>query len=348
LKLSQFEMPFSRFGHPAWPFILRISGIISGVVTILVGLSACQSGNVSKMETITVGDLPSVSSVLIYIAENQGYFSENGLVIIIDSYESGVASMNAVLQGKTDIANMTEFVLVRNALQQQPVSIIGTMNRSLVMEMIGLRKYGVSNLSDLEGKRIGLTRGTITEFYLGRLLDLHGMSIKDVALVDFPQPEWLSAISSGDVAAIVGWPPSITQIKERFPNEAVSWQVQSEQPLYGILVARNDWIAEHPTVIARFWESLSQAEKFLIAHPNEAKAIVRTRLEYDDAYLESVWAQYNFSLSLDPSLVAAMEDEARWIMDNNLTTEKQVPNFLDYVYEDGLKTVKPEAVNIIR
>ena len=43
-----------------------------------------------------------------------------------------------------------------------------------------------------------------------------------------------------------------------------------------------------------------------------------------------------------------MEDEARWMITNNLTTEKQVPNFLDYIYEDGLKAVKPEAVNIIR
>lgn len=50
------------------------------------------------------------------------------------------------------------------------------------------------------------------------------------------------------------------------------------------------------TVIARFCESLSQAEKFLVAHPNEAKAIVRTKLEDDYAYIQSVWSQYNFSL----------------------------------------------------
>ena len=33
---------------------------------------------------------------------------------------------------------------------------------------------------------------------------------------------------------------------------------------------------------------------------------------------------------------------------NNLTTEKKVPDFLDYIHEDGLKAIKPEAVNIIR
>jgi NitT/TauT family transport system substrate-binding protein len=43
-----------------------------------------------------------------------------------------------------------------------------------------------------------------------------------------------------------------------------------------------------------------------------------------------------------------MEDEARWMISNNLTQEKQVPDFLNYIYEDGLKAVKPEAVKIIR
>jgi NitT/TauT family transport system substrate-binding protein len=61
-----------------------------------------------------------------------------------------------------------------------------------------------------------------------------------------------------------------------------------------------------------------------------------------------VWPQYTRSLSLDQPLITAMEDETRWMISNNLTTEKQVPDFLNYIYEDGLKAVKPEAVKIIR
>ena len=54
------------------------------------------------------------------------------------------------------------------------------------------------------------------------------------------------------------------------------------------------------------------------------------------------------SVSLDQSLIAAMEDEARWMIKNNLTREKQIPDFMNYIYVDGLKAVKPEAVKIIR
>jgi len=71
-------------------------------------------------------------------------------------------------------------------------------------------------------------------------------------------------------------------------------------------------------------------------------------LKFDEAFTETIWSENQFSLSLDQSLVTAMEDEARWMIKNNLTKEKQVPDFLNYIYVDGLKAVKPEAVNIIQ
>lgn len=63
------------------------------------------------------------------------------------------------------------------------------------------------------------------------------------------------------------------------------------------------------------------------------------------AYMRS---NHEYTLSLDQSLIVAMEDQARWMISNNLTKESTVPNFMDYIYEDALKKIKPRAVNIIR
>jgi NitT/TauT family transport system substrate-binding protein len=71
-------------------------------------------------------------------------------------------------------------------------------------------------------------------------------------------------------------------------------------------------------------------------------------LNYDGAFTEAIWSENQFSLSLDQSLISAMEDEARWMIRNNLTNEKTVPDFGNYIYTDGLKAIRPEAVNIIR
>ncbi len=61
----------------------------------------------------------------------------------------------------------------------------------------------------------------------------------------------------------------------------------------------------------------------------------------------SAWSENQFSLSLDQSLLLAMQDEAQWLISNHLTNATKVPDFINYVYEDGLKTEKPSAVNII-
>jgi len=64
--------------------------------------------------------------------------------------------------------------------------------------------------------------------------------------------------------------------------------------------------------------------------------------------MQTIWPEHQFSLSLDQSLIAAMEDEARWMIKNNLTREKEIPDFMKFIFMDGLEAVKPEAVNIIR
>ncbi|MGE5838514.1 MAG: nitrate ABC transporter substrate-binding protein, partial [Deltaproteobacteria bacterium] len=74
----------------------------------------------------------------------------------------------------------------------------------------------------------------------------------------------------------------------------------------------------------------------------------RKQMNFDAAYVEIIWPRYQFALSLDQSLITAMEAEARWMIKNNLTNQRQVPDFLKYIYEDGLKAAKPEAVTIIR
>ncbi len=95
-------------------------------------------------------------------------------------------------------------------------------------------------------------------------------------------------------------------------------------------------------------KALADAERYIINHPEAAKAVIQKKLKYGKAYMADVWPDYEFSLSLGQSLITAMEDEARWMISNGLTTEKQVPNFLNYIYIDGLKAIRPEAVNIIR
>ena len=175
------------------------------------------------------------------------------------------------------------------------------------------------------------------------------MSMRDIAVVDIKTPaEWVEAVVNGDIDAIATAQPYANSINNRLGANAVVWSAQSNQPLYTQVISTDEWITKHPELISKFLESLSEAEGYVNTHPAEANAIVQKRLNLDADYMDTVWRQNQFSLSLDQSLVLAMEDEARWMISNNLTAEKKVPDFLDYIHEDELKAIKPESVNIIR
>jgi NitT/TauT family transport system substrate-binding protein len=61
----------------------------------------------------------------------------------------------------------------------------------------------------------------------------------------------------------------------------------------------------------------------------------------------AIWPEHELSLRLEQSLILAMEDQARWMIANNLTTPATMPNFLNNIYAWGLEAVAPEAVDII-
>lgn len=46
-------------------------------------------------------------------------------------------------------------------------------------------------------------------------------------------------------------------------------------------------------------------------------------------------------------LLTIMEAETNWMIRNNLTSIKEIPNYLRMIDLKGLKAVKPEAVGVI-
>ena len=319
------------------------------ILIVLMGVFvSCSKGDYSgKVETITIGIPPLEQNALLYVADHEKFFINNGLHVVIKDYDTGVTAIMRMLKGEVDIAEAAEFPFVRAIFQKEKICVIAC-NDKFENDYIVVRKdRGITRISDLKGKRIGIALRTINEFYLGRFLALNGMNIRDVALVDLAPAQYVKAIATGDVDAIIAWQPYIHRIQKELKGVAV-WPAQSSQAAYGVLVCNCEWVRQHTDPVKRFLKSLREAEDYLVRHPDETKAIVRKRLNYDDSYMASVWPQHQFTLSLDQTLMVAMKDEAQWMINSNLTTEKTIPDFVNYIYVDGLKAVKPEVANIIR
>lgn len=300
-----------------------------------------------KPDSIIVGGPALEQSALIYVAQDQGFFAKNGLnVTIHDDYPTGLGPVRDMVSGKLDVSVSAEYPVIAPIFNGENISIIGAIDKYENEEIIGRKDRGILNISDLRGKRIGFPKGTILEFFLGRFLELHGISRQDVTLVDVNASQSADDIANGDVDAIMYFQPYVYRILERLGDNSISWPGQSSQQLYAVMSSRNDWIESHPEQINRFIVSLDQALEYSISHPAETELIVQKRLNLKDAYLATVWSKHHFSLSLDQSLLIAMNDEGRWMIINNLTTKKKLPYFQDYINTKALEKVKPGSINI--
>lgn len=323
--------------------------VILATAGSLLLFSNFKVGYPGEVESITVGNAQSFEcDTLIYLAQDQGLFAKNGLSVAVKNYTSGAAAVNDLMKGEVDIAATAEFPLVRRAFQGDNISALCCIGKFELQVLIGRRDRGIESVADLVGKTIGVPLGTVSEFYLGRFLDLNGISRRDVTLVNVDPAESVGAIVNGTIDALIIWQPYAFSTEEQLGDGVVVWSVQSSQRLYIVEVARDEWISQHPDLVNRFLKALSQAEDYYMSNSVQAIARMQENLNYTDAYMAAIWNRNEYSLSLDQSLISAMENEARWMMSNNLTNETKVPDFLKYIYLDGLNSVKPDSVNVIR
>ena len=228
--------------------------------------------------SITIGEKPYEANALFYIAEDQGFFARNGLNVTTLIYNSVPEALNGMLNDEVDMGLASEYAIVGKLFNKENIYIIGNIDRFQSLFLIGRKDKGIEDISDLKGKKIGLTRDAIGEFYLGRFLDLHSMSVQDVTLVNTPPPHQVQALTNGSVDALVTSSNNIEIIKERLGSNVVLWSVQNSQAGYLTMSCRSDWAASHPDQINRLLKSLVQAEEYVIDHPDQARAIVQKRL----------------------------------------------------------------------
>jgi ABC-type nitrate/sulfonate/bicarbonate transport system substrate-binding protein len=304
-----------------------------------------------KVENVSFGTFFGSSepyAALLYVAQDKHFLEQNGLNLTLKDYTSATNALNGALNGEVNFAISSEYAFVAtNVLRQGNLKIIATIDKSQTVSIVGRRDKGIENISDLQGKRIGLTLNVAPQFYLATFLKLNKIDTQTVSLVNVPTTEYVNSIVNGTVDAVVVSQSTIVQIEDKLPNNTVVWSIQNNQLTNMVVSCRNDWIIQHPDIVTRFLNSLAQAEAYVVNHPAETRTIVQKRLNTTNIETTRLWSNHQFSLSLDQSLIAAMENEARWIITNNLTNQTFLPDFLNYVYLKGLSSVKPESVNVV-
>jgi NitT/TauT family transport system substrate-binding protein len=112
-------------------YILAV--IVGLIIASLAGTLFYQNLTVpSTLETVTVGHVPVESFALLYIAQQQGYFTNHGLNVSIADYATGTVAVQALTSSTVDIAGSSEYVVAYNAIERQNISIIASLGEAQI------------------------------------------------------------------------------------------------------------------------------------------------------------------------------------------------------------------------
>jgi ABC-type nitrate/sulfonate/bicarbonate transport system substrate-binding protein len=286
---------------------------------------------------------------LVHLAMVKGFFSQEGLAVQPLLCSFGKEALATLLEGKSDLATVAETPLMFAVLKGEKVAVIASIfssgkNNAIVAN----RDRGISLPGDLRGKRIAVTPGTTTELFLDSFLAANSLSRRDVTTVSLDPDDMLGALMTGQVDAASARNPYMKTIGRRL---GVKGAVYFDPDLYTetyVMAGRPEYLKGHPELVRRVLRALLRAEEFARDHAPEAQALVASALQMDCESLRECWNDSRFRVSLDQSLLIALEDETRWAIRNRLAFGARMPNYMDYISFDGLGAVKPDAIGIKR
>ncbi len=116
-----------------------------------------------------------------------------------------------------------------------------------------------------------------------------------------------------------------------------------------LLLARADRVQNQAVAPQGVLRALTQAEGFARAHPDQARAALARVYDLSAPDLAAVWGLYDYRVALDQPLLLILGNVARWQIGQMPTDPAPpgLPNFLDFLYPDALKAVRPAAVTVI-
>ncbi len=163
----------------------------------------------------------------------------------------------ALAKGEVDVAVITSEMYAKFALSsKRELKLIAAemlQNQAII---------GVSDLKDLEGKRVGATTASGTFAMFQAYAKLSGLENYEV--IDSPPPQLISALERGEVDAIVTWEPLVSKLLvkgyEHVDFIQLADKYLGKQPVMLVWVASDDFL-KRPEDVKAFLELRDDAAK---------------------------------------------------------------------------------------
>lgn len=330
-----------------WIITVLIMLCLAAGMQFFMSCSPGESPNL--LEKVRLGISESFLSIPVYIAKEQGYFSEQGLDVAVTGYGSGKLATKALFAGEVDISTVADMPVVFNSFKRQDFCIFSTFAHSYsLVKIIARKDRGIKTGQDLKGKKIGVNIGTSSHFFLGVFLIHNKLSISDVELVDIKVVDMPAALKNNEVDAVSVWQPYTQETHRLLQDNAIELPDAEIYRTTFNFAVNKDFAKDHPEILRKLLSAIDRAAGFIKNNKEKSEEIIVKTFNIDKKIVRAAWDDFVFDVSLDQALLVSWDEIARWAIENKFTNSKKLPNYLGFVCLDSLEVIRPESITIIR
>jgi sulfonate transport system substrate-binding protein len=196
-------------------------------------------------------------------------FAMDGISIVWVQSAGSNKALEFLNAGSIDFGSTAGSAALVARINGNPIKSIYVYSRPEWTALVTAKDSKISEVADLKGKRVAVTRGTDPHIFLVRALLGAGLSEKDITPVLLQHADGKTALIRGDVDAWAGLDPMMAQAEIEdgarlfFRNPAAnSW---------GILNVREPFLKDHPDVVRRVLATYEAARKYSLANYDDLK-----------------------------------------------------------------------------
>ncbi|MFD0589448.1 ABC transporter substrate-binding protein [Paenibacillus sp. GCM10027627] len=292
-------------------------------------------------------------SPLIIVAQEEGYFQEEGLDVKIELFAAGPDIVAALGSKSIQLGASGDIPPIIAKDSGLPIGIIAQQADISGVQTLVVNQELIKTPADLKGKRVAYVPGTVSEALFLRIVEKYGLDSKSIKPFKIGPTEILPAFKSGNIDAFVIWQPValngvkqggvalLTGKQSYVPGEEGPQQLISP---YSILVGHSDFLKENPETTKAVLRALNKSVAFISANPDAAAGHIGKTLEQDAEDIKTVLKLNHYALNLTPELVGSLESISQFLVDNKKI--KAIPDYKTFIDSSYLKAVDPALVTI--
>ncbi len=302
-----------------------------------------ENGTALEDFNIVLDWYPNAIHSFLYVAQEKGYFAEEGLNLVINFPANTNDGISLPAAGKADIGIYYLQDAILTAVEENvPIVSVGAVTQSSLNVVISLKESGIAGAADLAGKRIGYAGTVLSEAQIASMLEYAGLSADDCEFVDVGF-DLLTATTTGQVDATTG-----NMVNHEVPQlEEEGFEINYFYPTdYGVpecyelvFLAGKDAVENNPEKIQRFLRACQKGFDFMKENPEEALQILLANQNAENFPLSETVETESMNI-----LLPVMETEEASFLHQEVSVWQENA---DWLYERGILSEQTDVSDLV-